>query len=309
MSDILTTITKIINSPPGQLAAGGVLAGIVWKFFERVEAVLTDQTKLEIAVWLVELTPFHSAYRWPVTFKKVFVRLFGRVHFSWQCWWRSCVYSYLSMLFLTVLVVRVQGVTYCPISFSFEQALSTGRLPFHRLDAHSLKTFLGWMAIYGAVGNVWFDYIALWVGRKSLDRLSAEVKGRAVIASLCANALVTVGCGGLAVFGATTLGPLIQLLHPHSLIHMETRTIFYVVDMTPFNPVWFWSTFFTSIWLWLYAGSGFLLKAARRFDIGFDWFNRHFDIEHKPLQSIGLVSGVLVAVVYWTAVIVSRVVG
>ena len=36
MSDILTTITKLINSPPGQLAAGGVLAGIVWKFFERV---------------------------------------------------------------------------------------------------------------------------------------------------------------------------------------------------------------------------------------------------------------------------------
>jgi hypothetical protein len=67
--------------------------------------------------------------------------------------------------------------------------------------------------------------------------------------------------------------------------------------------------FFTSIWLWLYAGSGFLLKAARRFDLGFDWFNRKFDIEKKPLQSIGLVAGALVAVVYWTAVIVSRVIG
>jgi hypothetical protein len=39
-SDALTTVTNLINSPPGQLAAGGVLAGIVWKFFERVEAVL-----------------------------------------------------------------------------------------------------------------------------------------------------------------------------------------------------------------------------------------------------------------------------
>ena len=29
----------------------------------------------------------------------------------------------------------------------------------------------------------------------------------------------------------------------------------------------------------------------------------------KPLQSIGLVAGALVAVLYWTAVIVSRVVG
>jgi hypothetical protein len=50
MADILDTVQKLINSPPGQLAASGVLAGIVWKFFERVEAVLTDNTKLEIGV-------------------------------------------------------------------------------------------------------------------------------------------------------------------------------------------------------------------------------------------------------------------
>ena len=57
--------------------------------------------------------------------------------------------------------------------------------------------------------------------------------------------------------------------------------------------------FFTSIWLWLFAGSGCLLTVARRFDIGFAWFNRHFDIEHKPLQAIGHVSGAIVALVYW----------
>ena len=66
------------------------------------------------------------------------------------------------------------------------------------------------------------------------------------------------------------------------------------------NVLWFYPAFFTSIWLWLYAGSGFILKAARRFDIGFEWFNRKFDIEKKPLQSIGLVAGALVAIVYWT---------
>jgi hypothetical protein len=48
------TITSIINSPPAQLAAGGVLAGTVWKFFERVEAVLNDSTKFEIAVWSLD---------------------------------------------------------------------------------------------------------------------------------------------------------------------------------------------------------------------------------------------------------------
>jgi hypothetical protein len=49
----LPSVTTFINSPPGQLVAGAALAGIVWKFFERVEAVLTDETKFEIAVWLL----------------------------------------------------------------------------------------------------------------------------------------------------------------------------------------------------------------------------------------------------------------
>jgi len=54
-----------------------------------------------------------------------------------------------------------------------------------------------------------------------------------------------------------------------------------------------------SILLSLYVGAVFLLTAARRFDIGFQWFNRTFDIERKPLSAIGLVASALVAVVYW----------
>ena len=81
------TITKIINSPPGQLAAGGVLAGIVWKFFERVEAVLTDQTKLEIAVWLVGVKTADTVREWPLTFRIVFDKaLRGRRFSNGRIW-------------------------------------------------------------------------------------------------------------------------------------------------------------------------------------------------------------------------------
>lgn len=53
MPDALTTITNLINSPPGQLVAGATLGGIVWKFFEKVENVLKDETKKEIGNWLL----------------------------------------------------------------------------------------------------------------------------------------------------------------------------------------------------------------------------------------------------------------
>jgi hypothetical protein len=68
--------------------------------------------------------------------------------------------------------------------------------------------------------------------------------------------------------------------------------------------LWIYPAFFTSIWVWLYAGSGFLLRAARRFDIGFAWFNRKFDIEKHPLSAIGLVAGAIVAVLWWMVVAV-----
>ncbi len=103
MNNTLTTLTHLINSPPGQLAAGGVLAGIVWKFFERVEAVLTDQTKLEIAVWLVGVKVGQKIEPWPETFAKVFDRVFGKKHLSWKCFGTSCLATTLSCSLCTLL--------------------------------------------------------------------------------------------------------------------------------------------------------------------------------------------------------------
>jgi hypothetical protein len=43
-----------------------------------------------------------------------------------------------------------------------------------------------------------------------------------------------------------------------------------------------------------------VLKAIRHLDFAFQWFNRKFDIEKKPLSAIGLVAGSLVAILYWS---------
>ena len=89
------TVQKMINSPPGQLAAGSALAGIVWKFFERVEAVLTDDTKLEIAGWLRGVRAGDQISRkfrtWPTVFVTVFDSVFTSRPLSWTCFWRSCL--------------------------------------------------------------------------------------------------------------------------------------------------------------------------------------------------------------------------
>src|ERR1017187_5373604 len=85
MFDALTTITHLIQSPPVQLVAGGALAGIVWKASERVEAVLTDQAKLEIAVWLLGVKTEKSAKVGHDLLVNAFEGVFGKKHLSWKC--------------------------------------------------------------------------------------------------------------------------------------------------------------------------------------------------------------------------------
>ena len=52
MPDALTDFTDFILKPSAPFAAGIALFGVVWGFFKGVESVLTDDTKLEIAIWL-----------------------------------------------------------------------------------------------------------------------------------------------------------------------------------------------------------------------------------------------------------------
>jgi hypothetical protein len=295
MADTLTTITNLINSPPGQLVAGGVLAGIVWKFFDKVEAVLTDQTKFEIAVWLVGVKVGQKGEPWPDTFAKLFDRVFGESHFSWKCLWRSTLASYG-----TVSIVVFTSYFLAPSQWIIASRLVvTDFLPLFGISL---------------VANVVPDFLSLLETRCALWLLRL-VSHKSALPLLLVDAYLTAAFAGVStMIGITTFFAWEGYSHfgePFSpgftlrsflTAFLPSRVIgTWLVGTRALGvgPLWYFPAFFTSVWLWLYAGSGFLLKAARRFDIGFQWFNRKFDIEKKPLSAIGLVAGALVAVVYW----------
>jgi hypothetical protein len=82
-----------------QFAVGVGLMFLIDKFFKFVEEKLTDDTKLEIAVWLLGVKVGQKVEPWPDTFAKVFDRVFGTKHLSWKCFLRSCVASYCAVAF------------------------------------------------------------------------------------------------------------------------------------------------------------------------------------------------------------------
>jgi hypothetical protein len=175
-------------------------------------------------------------------------------------------------------------------------------------------------------GKVLADYLSLLSTRLTLYVMGRVQNGFVWIALLIANIYLTVYLGivGMA-FGLFVGGYFLRWLEPHYYVqalgwqHVANFAVLLPVQLL-LHPILsahvlaqqasifplVLSGFVTSVWFWLYAGSGFLLKAARRFDVGFDWFNRKVDIEKKPLQAIGLVAGALLAIAYWGFVYLRR---
>lgn len=310
-TDFLGSITNLINSPPGVLVAGGILAGIVWKFFERVESVLNDESKLEIAVSLVGVKLEQKIGPWPDTFANIFNRVFGKRFRSWRCFLSSSVASVcLSALIMGLNWMHEKDFSLIG-SFVPNKPKPTPLVThLNFITEHDVLFYLmPLILLYTLCGNVWFDYLSLGLSKLLLNFVvKNSLSGWRLFLCLISDASGSVLCGALAVRMALFLGSRIQATYPHRFVNLVGADYDFIggFELGAFWTVWFGSAFFTSIWLWLYVGSGFILKAARRFDIGFQWFNRHFDIEKKPLQSIGLVAGALVAIVYWTAVIISR---
>lgn len=298
-----------------QLAVGLGLLYAIDKFFKLVEEKLADDTKLEIAVWLVGVKVGQRLEPWPETFARVFDRVFGTKHLSWKCFWRSCLASF-ALVLMSLLTFSASGNSQLVIVWR--------------------EVVLVLCAIL--LGNALPDYLSLLESRICLRIMTITDSGiwtmLVLVVDFClTNCIAITGYTmsvGIILSGSDWASPThvdsatfpsltvwasaitypFTRLRPHDLytaIRFAWSDTFKATTNSTF--MFFIPAFFTSIWLWLYAGSGFLLKAARRFDLGFDWFNRKFDIEKKPLQSIGLVAGALVAVVYWTAVIVSRMIG
>jgi|SRR6185312_1618099 len=322
MLSTLDSFTKFVNSPGGVVTAGAVLAGIVWKVLEKVEGILPDQTKLEIAVWLVGRKFSPALQSWPDMVAKAFNHVFGRNLLSWKSFLRSLIASAIFCLVCTL------------VSSSFLLGLTS-----HTLNSNDLPKSAGdWLYRIALPVSAYTVIVSLFAFLSLLEtRIILLVMRR------CRSAFATVGLLilDLVVTGLTASPPAIlaavgpttrpiydlresrnyqkslrywkekQAAHPdkESSEAVETYTFLAQYSYYRLNVAWriVWlPAFSTSLWLWLYAGSALLLKAVRRFDLGFDWFNRKFDIEKKPLQSIGFVAGAIVAIVYWAAVGIGR---
>jgi len=312
--------------------AGTVLAGIVWKFFEKIESVLTDDTKREIARWLrvrnLETGIVTNPPKpWQNTFTEMFDRTFGKRHLSWRCFFRSCCATLAACLLCSIVnLSESEGhIEWLTVVTAFAVA-SVSLFVFDYVSLLETRFVLSLMKRCHSASLLMLFLIL------DLIATGATGSGPAVLVIVSFNHYFSVEAAGARNLKEDLMHrqQLIKALKEHSetvdtydhdkeleleelLVKREQRDP--LLNPPPFGlpsprilsdlATIFWlPTFFTSIWLWLYAGSGFFLIFAQRFDKFFAWFNSHVDIDKKPLAAIGLVAGCIVAVLWWGVVLV-----
>jgi len=297
-------IQKFLNAPPGQLVAGGILAGIVWKFFEKIENILSDQTKFEIAVWLVGIDVERKVHAWPLMFSKLFYKTFGNKLLSWKAVSSSAAATVCTLIAMDVWNPSQGTRPFIAneIVFFFPIQVITNLVPDF-LSVASTRYFLGRLqARTGAVRTV---------GMLALNVLVAFLIGWVCFAimMLVLESSLVMNLFCKAVLGITR-AEIERRLQQNGLSEGAAifRGMYSEHAMRVGASPTLLASLFSSTWVWIYAGSGFLIKAAHRFDIGFAFFNRKFDIEKKPLSAIGLVAGAIVALAYWGFAIGARLV-
>jgi len=269
--------------------------GGLWVLFSHSEKVASPDAKKAITRWLKNVKLEGTPTTWPSTFVDVFDSIFGKKHLSWHCFWRSCVASLIAV----IVVTSVWGVLRPKHFAGFFVDLRI------LLFSDVLLFFYGLALV---LLNLFPDYVSLLESRYIIRRMSAVQHSPGRILSLLAlDVVLTVSIflAALFLFVSTVVyyfgGTAEAVLGFYALAidDILSHGVFLSSERGSLSwGIFFYSTFFTSVWVWLYALSGLVVKLAGYLDIGFSRLKWFLDIETKPLHSLGIISMLLVTLIY-----------
>jgi len=140
------------------------------------------------------------------------------------------------------------------------------------------------MLLATSVCNLIPDYISLIETRYIISKLASARSLRHTIALLILDFAATYGIFAILGF---FLGIVSGEYTVIEILGELIRWPFFTSQKDDaIMGIFFWSTFFTSIWIWLYLTAIVLIRFAKMYERVWSLF----DIEQKPFQSLGLVA-------------------
>ncbi|PQJ26920.1 hypothetical protein BSZ35_18515 [Salinibacter sp. 10B] len=265
------------------LVCGGLVG-----LFRQGERLMTPESRAATADWILQEQFSETASGWPGAFTDLFDAVFTKDHLSWTCFQRSALASFAA--------VSLLGMSF----------VGLGLLDPPRSGSELLPAFLLLASV-----NVFVDYASLFETRWILGHMGNTNRTSAHTGYLAADLVLTILCIVLPVslFQIISSG----VLAGSSILSFRfwEQLVAYVLlfgewfvqlsgrqgsEAPAVLSVMLFSTLFTSVWVWLYVGSGLLLRALRPLLEGLEWLKRVLDVENKPAEAMGFLLATVASV-------------
>ncbi len=268
---------------------GSIIAVVVGvaKAFEWFDGMISDAGRHALGNLLNNAPSGEQLDSWATVFPRLIDHIFGERAISWKFCLRS---GAASLIFISIV-------------FVFE-----GRLYGH------LMYFRGWYAwlMIGLASNVAPDYCSLLVSRavvRAMERRpTTKAIGALLIVDLILGALF--GMAGAVLYiivlgiwsGPLTLGYMGYTPERFFTLRWLFEWDVIVRRFTLGSDIWlrllFFSSLFTSIWVWLYVLSIGIIKLLHKIRAVWIRLAPYLDIDKKPIVAIGRVAGLLAGAGY-----------
>ncbi len=253
-----------------------VISGVLWKLFDKAEAATSLEVKEALKTWLLNAKPGEKLVHWSATFGEAFDSVFGKRHLHGRCFLASTIASYLGVLIVTLLWGALR-----PDSLS--------RL----VQSHGAVEFAIQSLVFATIMNLVPDYVSLLESRLII-RVIARNPSVFRSLSLLALDLVVTAAIGFCVVGTclyTAGGDFGDIIRTGVMLETWGAN-----DPSP--SVFFYSTFFTSVWVWLYVLSGICVKLGNSISYLAERLRFILNIKEKPFLSLGVVIILSISFVY-----------
>jgi hypothetical protein len=269
------------------LATTIAVLGLFWK----ADDAFSEEMREALARRLQRMEIDTSRINWPFTFAQILDSIFDSRLLSWRCFFRSCIASILSVTLLT-------GVCW-----------SLGLIG-EFTEAPSYLSF----ALLAVCLNLFPDYFSLIETRLLIKRVASNQSMLKVLAFLLIDIVLTtiifliLGVIFLALLffglhfaqtGEIRFGP---ALGGGIWVMMAAIGTGLRLEQDFFEPftggVFFYSTFFTSLWIWLFAFGWLFIINGSRFQKILAALQFALPIKTKPMRAIGEVAALLTALVF-----------
>lgn len=317
-SDVSTTVT--LTPMMAYVGAWLSTCGLFWVLFSRGETILSHDVKIRVRNTLKgESNLTGRVDTWPQQFVGLFDSVFGEKHLSWKCFFHSCLASMVAVL-ITTLIWRAIDFNIFFGSWDLSTPLVNVEIDTPNESVETIISPL-FLFILGVPLNLIPDYVSLLETRYILGLKSFSKSLFSILGFLLVNLLATVAIfiSWFALVIKTNVLPIVTIhpMHDDLLKYLAPSedftagvgnlfsAIVFLLSENYFHGfmfILFCSTFFTSVWVWLYALSYPAVRPpARAADRTWRALTYLVDIDNKPILSLGTISIVLITLGYLVA--------